>query len=231
MKKPSILFLRLLAGAACTEKGEPKQNLPRFRHFVGSYIEPDTIVAWVGYPPPDPALPRHSASEAVYDRMAVGINLGYTPSQTVIIRDTGPTAGRYDSICRANGDTSYYSHQTLTLATHRRVESLHVVSDQPYDAAHPAGASLDDLISIRFVAADRYIADEYRYTGPGAFFDGRLESLSAFNAKQRRILSFHLELYFRYPPDAEREHCLHIAYRDEDGKTLRTPLRVVPIGR
>ncbi len=145
---------------------------------------------------------------------------------------------RYDSLCKAHKDTEYaktimpYSGWQFGPATYRRM-TIDVTSDTQYDAAHPAGTSLADIIDIRTNSAKEVIESGYdykvcetmtNYTGTTyeLAFGHKLEMpLEQFNREYRKlILSYRIRLNFKTAPDVTSTHRFTVTYRDEDGRVL-----------
>ena len=146
---------------------------------------------------------------------------------------------RYDSLCKAHKDMEYskkekhYSGQQFGPATYRRM-TFDVTSDTQYDAAHPAGTSLADIIDIRTNSAKEMIESDYDYRSVcetitnkiGTFYElafgHKLEMpLEQFNREYRKlILSYRIRLNFKTAPDITSTHRFTVTYRDEDGRVL-----------
>lgn len=143
-----------------------------------------------------------------------------------------PTTDRYDSLCKAHKDTEYSkkekhsSGQQFPDATYRRM-TLDVTSDTPYDAAHPAGTSLADIIDIEAYSAKEMIDSGYdrsvgvkneRYI---INFGYKLDMpLTQFNQEYRKLIAFNIKLKFPAAPDVTSTHHFTVTYRDEDGRVL-----------
>jgi hypothetical protein len=140
----------------------------------------------------------------------------------------------FDSIARVNGDVDYNgASQFLFLTTHRRLKDMEVTSDADYDAAHPAGASLNDILTIEFRAADDFIANGFSYVATGYRPEEGtfLEPLDLFVGKQRRLLAFHFKVAFEKGPDRPDDHRFTITYTNEDDLTLSTTTDRIRIGK
>ena len=145
---------------------------------------------------------------------------------------------RYDSLCKAHKDTEYaktimpYSGWQFGPATYRRM-TIDVTSDTQYDAAHPAGTSLADIIDIRTNSAKEVIESGYDYkvcetmtnytctTYELALGHELKMPLEQFNREYRKlILSYRIRLNFKTAPDVTSTHRFTVTYRDEDGRVL-----------
>ena len=144
---------------------------------------------------------------------------------------------RYDSLCKAHKDTEYskkekhYSGHQFIWATYRRM-TLDVTSDTQYDAAHPAGTSLADIIDIRTNSAKEVIESGYdykvcetmtNYTGTTyeLALGHKLEMpLEQFNREYRKLIADNIRLNLKTAPDVTSTHRFTVTYRDEDGRVL-----------
>ena len=138
---------------------------------------------------------------------------------------------RYDSLCKAHKDTEYskkekhYTGQQFGLATYRRM-TLDVTSDTQYDAAHPAGTSLADIIDVCAYSAKEMIDSGYDYKsvcekGDAMKYGKKLDMpLTRFNEEYRKLIRDGIDLDFKTAPDVTSTHRFTVTYRDEDGRVL-----------
>ena len=138
---------------------------------------------------------------------------------------------RYDSLCKAHKDTEYskkekhYTGQQFGLATYRRM-TLDITSDTQYDAAHPAGTSLADIIDVCAYSAKEMIDSGYDYKsvcekGDAMKYGKKLDmSLTRFNEEYRKLIGDGIDLDFKTAPDVTSTHRFTVTYRDEDGRVL-----------
>lgn len=145
---------------------------------------------------------------------------------------------RYDSLCVAHKDTEYskkekhYSGEQFPCATYRRM-TLDITSDTQYDAAHPAGTSLADMVIINISSAKEIIesgydenlcgkeiniyGDEYPVLSFG--YELRMP-LKQFNEEYRKLVDCRMNIDFPVAPDVTSTHRFTVTYRDEDGRVL-----------
>lgn len=150
----------------------------------------------------------------------------------------GDIKRRYDSLCVAHKDTEYskkekhYSGEQFPFATYRRM-TLDITSDTQYDAAHPAGTSLADLVIININSAKEIIesgydenlcgkdiniyGDEYPVLQFG--YELRMP-LKQFNEEYRKLVDCRMNFDFPVAPDVTSTHRFTVTYRDEDGRVL-----------
>ena len=141
---------------------------------------------------------------------------------------------RYDSLCKVHKDTEYskeikhYSGHQFYLATYRRM-LLDITSDTQYDAAHPAGTSLADIINIRTNSAKEIIDNGYDKSLVVKDEHGCVVlplghelkmPLEQFNREYRKLIADDIRLNFKTAPDITSTHRFTVTYRDEDGRVL-----------
>ncbi len=141
---------------------------------------------------------------------------------------------RYDSLCKVHKDTEYskeikhYSGHQFYLATYRRM-TLDITSDAPYDATHPAGTSLADIIDIYAYSAKEIIENGYDKSLVVKDEQGCLDlqlghelkmPLEQFNREYRKLIADNIRLNFKTAPDVTSTHRFTVTYRDEDGRVL-----------
>ena len=142
---------------------------------------------------------------------------------------------RYDSLCKAHKDTEYskkekhYTGQQFGLAIYRRM-TLDVTSDTQYDAAHPAGTSLADIIDVCAYSAKEMIDSGYDYRSVGVKDERGAYimnlghelkmPLKQFNEEYRKLIRDGIDLDFKTAPDVTSTHRFTVTYRDEDGRVL-----------
>lgn len=146
-------------------------------------------------------------------------------------------AKKFDSLAKAHNDTGY-DRETLIFVTkclYRQTKSIHVVSDTDYDASHPAGTPLDDILTITFNSAEDYLKSGYKaldsYLGQTTCgmndLEGRpvkstqlRESLAEFNQIQRKLIEFGFVFTPNIAPDQTSTHRFTVTYTNEDGVVL-----------
>ena len=108
--------------------------------------------------------------------------------------------------------------------------TLDVTSDEPYDATHPSGTSLADIIDIYAYSAKEMIDSGYDYKSvceKGEIYDNAIcfgkkldMSLTQFNEEYRKLIADNIKLKFKTAPDVTSTHRFTVTYRDEDGRVL-----------
>ena len=110
----------------------------------------------------------------------------------VEFRSVGEDAVLYDSLCRANNDIGYSENVGLIvdliqnrIAYYPYIISIDLFSDMDFDAEHPAGSSLGDIVSLSYCTASDYIESRYRTMNP---LYPKTRKLSEITEKDLRLL-------------------------------------------
>lgn len=144
-------------------------------------------------------------------------------------------AAKFKELAQAHADLSY-KRKGISFANclYKKTESLHVVSDVAYDAEHPAGILLDDIMDVMIWSAEDYLKSEYTsffdYLGETTrpyIKDGcainepvMIESLAEFNRIKRTLIHFGFIFMPTKAPDQTGTHRFTITYTNEDGVEL-----------
>lgn len=251
MKQKIVLTVLLAAVLAACSKEDGRTPLgpdpDYWDNYVAYYIKPVQLFGTYQYDfSTGTGGPSHPEQE--YNRFRLDLRFSPAVSDTYngdavhkyelehFIRRTDPV---YDSICTAHKDTQYAKsdcpfEQFDYPANYRRM-TLDVVSDAPYDAAHPAGTSLADIITVRFPSAKEYIESGYKVLETSKtqyYVNGALmlvKSLAQFNTEHRKLVGGSFRFEFTKAPDATSTHRFTIVYRDEDGRVLTSQMEPVTI--
>lgn len=124
-------------------------------------------------------------------------------------------AERYGDYNEEYFSTSYDLHSDVT-ALYFEFESIEVTSDKAWDAAHPAGASLGDLIEFSVFSYADYIDNDYQLTGD--IGNWKLKMLSEMTPEDFRLVKPAIEFYFKKDPDVIDRH--RLTFKFQLGYTL-----------
>lgn len=128
------------------------------------------------------------------------------------------------------GTLTGYNHVQGCL--YSRTESIHVVSDTDYDAQHPAGTPLDELIDISFHSAEDFMRGGYRLdkylgrttrqqrTTQKTDNEWLTENLAEFNEIKRTLIAFDFCFDLAVRPERTGTHRFTVTYTNEDGTVL-----------
>ena len=207
---------------------------------VSNYQDEENIYTQVMFFTPPSTLPfndgeawsREMVDKFEYENI---VRPGYMFEQNDDEFPVIPTlVNRYDSLCKAHKDTEYskkekhYSGHQFIWATYRRM-TLDVTSDTQYDAAHPAGTSLADIVNIKTYSAKEIIENGYDKSLVVKDEQGCLDlqlghelkmPLEQFNREYRKLIADNIRLNFKTAPDVTSTHRFTVTYRDEDGRVL-----------
>lgn len=85
-------------------------------------------------------------------------------------KSKGADKARYDSLCKANNDLSYNKKRdymafpTWGVTSAMHITNIEVVSDKDFDATHPAGNSLKDIVRLVSNSPKKFIDSGYKET-------------------------------------------------------------------
>lgn len=117
-----------------------------------------------------------------------------------------------------------------------QTDNLNVVSDNYYDAAHPAGTSLNDLCEIQYICCDNILKNPYNFELTEAQKAKNLyayqfeELISDFNKKKPTLMAFYFWIQPIFRPEVSGTHSFTITYKNVEGKVLSVttePLQLV----
>ena len=172
-------------------------------------------------------------------------------------RDEGGEKTTYEALCRKHNDLTYNKKREYRLSPEWGVCSavdfreIDVVSDKDFDAEHPAGTSLKDIVRFVSISPKKFIDSGYKETfnwrrnKPQIFrkdsiiqimFLSETESYFPINGLLKDIgkdemqmlpVNTHGILFFDKQPTAEKEHLLTVTiYTREGKKFVRTITKV-----
>ena len=218
---------------------------------VSNYQDEENIYTQVIFFTPPSTLPfndgeawsREMVDKFEYENI---VRPGYMFEQNEDEFPVIPTlVNRYDSLCKAHKDTEYskkekhYSGHQFIWATYRRM-TLDVTSDTQYDAAHPAGTSLADIVNIKTYSAKEIIENGYDKSLVVKDEQGCLDlqlghelkmPLEQFNREYRKLIADNIRLNLKTAPDVTSTHRFTVTYRDEDGRVLTATAAPVTLQR
>ena len=144
-------------------------------------------------------------------------------------------------IAERNGDTDFNNYVWGVSFFSRRVfadnyGSVHLTSDRDWDALHPAGTYLDDIVSWVAYTYSEFIRSGY-VKGKGSLEDGEYRyvvKLSEIQAKQAEMISDEMgfchspRIRFLSAPADEGPHTLTLTITTTEGKTYRPTITLRP---
>ena len=143
----------------------------------------------------------------------IKINKGISYS----FRDKGAFKVKFDNLCKENNDHSYNKKRNYIVFPHwgytsaARFTNIEVVSDKDFDAAHPAGKSLKDIVRFVSNSPKKFIDSGYSST-----FNWYSSDLSAsFTREPEAEPTNHSEAGNYFPIDVKLSE-----FTENDGKIL-----------
>lgn len=160
-----VLPLVMVLFNGCKEDSFRLDDYTESKHYVNSYVLPNTMVV-------EPAKTVEGTPEGLKVRFD-GVVLTHF-------------AGTYDpgflQIAKVNGDTAYNKEirhfRQVALGT--PIRSINVVALDNMDAAHPAGSSLNDVLTVKSVPLNDYFKHHY----DRKFFRTNQEQILKLSANQ-----------------------------------------------
>ena len=158
-----------------------------------------------------------------------GINISIKPSKLVQIHSTGEDLELYNKICEENNDVTYNNNIwdfapgiPHNLASYPNFVAIDVVSDTDFDAEHPAGTSLNDLLLVTYSSYYEFIASNYTKPEEEALKD-YAAILNSLTADDLRLLDEHgFVFHFIKYPEVLSKHNLTFTFTSADGTTHST---------
>ena len=234
MKRLLIALPFLAAFAtACSDEPIPSPP-PASEQLITEYDDPQEMIFGSWAKEIDPVQPN-PFTDAVWVICSGGWNPLHR-GQGWISRSSDPE--RFDSLVKAHGDTHWNRSDPISIPCMFRVTvSLHVVCNRDYDADHPTGTLLDDILTVKYRSADQILVDgEYVWTGvtdqqlqkgyTGYEFDA---PLTEFNRKRLKLLSMLFTFWLNKAPTETGDYVFTCTWINEDGKKLTAstePLRI-----
>lgn len=138
----------------------------------------------------------------------------------------------YDSLMYAHNDVDLPKKVSLICAgisgtgvTYTPIKKITVTSSKDYDAAHPAGTDLADVLDISFMSYAETLANDFDYDKIkiGKKKDNAIvikEPLSQFNTENRKLLSWMYGLYARKQPVEKSGHVITVTMEFADGNVF-----------
>lgn len=227
--KPADLFVSLRVGndTDTVRDAQTEYAAGKLRFFTGFTPQPKTWHAGKYYSWDD--MHAYEAAHFIYHTPKstdeVEYDIPYNPEYNRI----------YDSLCVAHKDTEFsktekhYSGEMFGFPTVYRGMKLDIVSDADYDASHPAGTSLGDILRIEGNSAKEVIESGYDLDlcidpkdGSNSYQFGYPidESLAQFSSQYRKLVSGWFYIGFDKAPAATSVHRFTVTYTDEDGWVL-----------
>lgn len=177
-------------------------------------------------------LPSYIDTYFFYDGIAVKRALASTSTKHLHLQcnltnhvsflSEGAEKELYEKLCRMCGDTAYNATERreidrLNATNFPHFTTINVVSDKDFDAEHPAGTSLNDVMSIRYVSAQRFI--ESGYTAERSRHEEISKPLDELTSNELMYSIDNTFLVFDKEPDVLEKHTLTITCINAEGES------------
>lgn len=225
MKSPIIIAIGLAIVGLYACEGSPSP-LPAYKHFITGYQ--NAVFMYVGIY----MQPGHGNEISFRD-----LSIYIRPYKTLDEYDYSDRVSeeQAEKLAIQFNDTNYNGQSPIGPTLYRQTVSLDIISDADYDAAHPAGTLLNDIVNIYYLCADNILNPPYNFeptqeqkslglTGP--YF---LEPLRVFNEKKPTLILFSLYLTPIHPPTTTSTHRFTVTYKNIDGVELSATTEPVTI--
>ena len=147
----------------------------------------------------------------------------------------------YDSLMYAHSDMNMWEKRgtsccfTYENITYTPIKKVTVTSSKDYDAAHPAGTDLADVLDISFMSLSEVLANDFDYDkikiGKKHNSSALVikEPLSQFNTENRKLLSWMYGLYARKQPVEKSGHVITVTMEFADGNVFTSTSKPLDI--
>ena len=167
-------------------------------HFSHSYIQEYMYYNSIGV--------RRSLENTQY------LDLYIEPTYRVNFLSEGKDKAEFDNICKTNKDTGYDRDVNLpldrpTISTeYPHFAQINVYSDKDFNAEHPAGTPLNDVMAVIYRSAQEYI--ESGYTADSTLYTQIVKPLNELSQDDLKLNLRNTFLTFTKDPDVISTHTL-----------------------
>jgi hypothetical protein len=238
----ALLIVGLFASMSSCYLGYAPLKKQFFRSYVRYYYSADSI-----------KLEKISSrGKRIVAIRPAPVGRTFRPSDIGGYDTKGDSKALYEALCRKHNDVSYNRtveyHTPDELSGYEYIGtdfvSIHVVSDSDFDAEHPAGADLGDILCYAFYSPKKYIDSGYKLMFDWSTAEGFAYDLFAGNGPgtEHPICKLASELgpddltllgiyclgYLRFEsdPTLSQTHCLTVTMTTDDGKELSASIDV-----
>lgn len=155
------------------------------------------------------------------------IHIKATASKMVSLYSTGTDKELYDNICQENNDMTfndiilfYPPEIPYYICYYPNFTSIDVISDRDFNAEHPAGTSLNDIIRVYYNSVYDYVSSEYTQDEEIKTKKAMLSNLTAEDLQM--VTDYGFDLTFGIDPLKKEKHNLTITFTDIQGKKYHT---------
>ncbi len=232
------LQLLMCAGLLCMGLSGCNKEVTRFPksdHYILRYQNPSSMYAETKSAADTP--PIGSTPAKVTDGHFVVYTRPYSSPALSESKDLVDDA-TFETLAERFGDTHFGGTTIDCLSVpvmYVQTESVNIVSDNDYDADHPAGSSLNDLFVIQYKCVDNILkkpydfepTDEQQKWGLPAWCFA--EKVSDFNLRRPTLLQFNFIFSPVTDPDRSGIHRFTITWANIEGKVLSATTQPVQL--
>lgn len=192
---------------------------PSSKNFITKYQNPVSICAIVS------GSLETSVPTETYNVVSLQIR-PYENTEDCFTKDLVDEA-QFEVLAAQFKDTDFNGAYYLNIPVmYVQTESLNIVSDNDYDAAHPAGIPLNDLCNVFYLCVDDILANSYRFTltaqqkenkWSAGYFE---KSITEFNREKPTLVAFDFRIQPIFRPAVPGTHRFTVTYKNIDGKEL-----------
>lgn len=139
----------------------------------------------------------------------------------------------FEALAKAHRDVDYNDNfYDMVPYLFRPTRYINITCNADYDAAHPTGATLNDITEINYYSALPFIDTKYKNRRLGDFEQTRTqELLTSFNARHINLLRSDMTFRLITPPSKKGSYQFALTYCNKDGATLSAttvPINLLP---
>lgn len=217
-------------------------------NFIAGYIIPDQMCYIIepipiiipgmesSFPPMDDedwTLANHSWK---LDSLEFLITLNKRPrdnnyiNNVCLVRSANAKPGgpaKFTELAQRYNDTNYHGGYWVDNVNFSPMKYLTVVCDKDFDAKHPAGTPLDDIITVNYYSAQKFIESEYSDMDAGDGYTGFKENLAKLNTLNINLYTSGFTLIFDKGPEIAGEYQFKVQFQNADRLTLGATLPLI----
>lgn len=155
------------------------------------------------------------------------LDLYVTPTYRVNYQSEGNDKTLYDNICKENGDTCYNREifnpvgRPTVMTAYPHFTTINVYSNKDFDAQHPAGTPLNDVITVSYRSPLAFIESGYSEADTTRYYP-TIKLLSELGSDDLRMNLDNIFLCFVKDPDVISTHMLTFETINAEGKRYKT---------
>lgn len=212
MKKYLFCLIAAMVFMGCSNEDGKISGAERSSHFITHFVVVDNIECSIGNNPfVAPVVYIRCGGKILHDGQ-------YGNGFTLLQEMYGDTSFTGSTVPFSNGAYAY------------PIDKISVITDNDFDAEHPAGTAIDDIVKLKFASYEPFISNGYQYpeVDESAVLGGGLVSMGEFflteiNREMSKLISAKKSpsLKFMKEPDVAGMYSfsLQITF---NGETLET---------